>query len=124
MQYYFAQALAFFLVYWVTYTLGVLACRGVNHLLKRPLQLTPHAAGVALVYAVAVFYVLVFLYVMIFSPADYQLSSFSALFQSVPAMLGAIGAFAVALVPCVLFILTLNIIEVRKAKKLKQKNQT
>lgn len=116
MIYYGVQAVFFLIMYWLSYYIGTMACRLVNHMLKRPLKLTPHMAGVLLVYALALVYVLILSWVTFFVPGEQGSSRLFAILHSIPALLDLSAQFGVALLPCVVFLLLLNLVKARSGK--------
>lgn len=115
MIYYGVQAVFFLIMYWLSYYLGTMACRLVNHMLKRPLRLTPHMAGIVLVYALALVYVLILSWVT-FVPGEQGSGRLLAILHSIPALLELSAQFGVALLPCVVFLLLLNLLKARSGK--------
>lgn len=109
MQAYLVQGAAFLLAYWLSYYLGVLACKMVNRLLQRPMAMTEETAGIGVVYAVNLLYLLIMLLVINEGPGG-----LAAVMQSPPLMMSAVATFAVAIVPCLLFILVHNLLRGRR----------
>ena len=116
MIYYGVQAVFFLIMYWLSYYIGAMACRLINHMLKQPLKLTPHMAGILLVYALALVYVLVLSWVS-FAPGADGRGGLGAILHSIPALLDLSAQFGVALLPCVVFLLLLNLFTNRAAAK-------
>lgn len=116
MIYYGVQAVFFLFMYWLSYYIGTLACRLVNHMLKRPLQLTPHMAGIVLVYALALVYVVILAWATLWAPGEHGSSRLTTILHSIPALLQLSAQFGAGLLPCVLFLLLLNVFKARVAK--------
>lgn len=104
MQFYLIQGFAFFLVYWLCYWIGVLACKGFNRLLKRPMSLKPELAGIGVVYSVNLLYLVVMLWVL-----HERHGGLGQVLSTPELTIGASFSFAAAIVPCLLFIMLHNL---------------